>query len=265
MVRKSKPAPLQQTFSFAPSPDALPSEDAPAPMVSPESPELASSEVPLETERQELWPLDGGILGEDDSFLLSLRGVPSLEELGHLARDCRRCQLRQGCRGVVFGEGNPRAGIMFVGEGPGQTEDELGRPFVGRAGQLLDRWLHLLGWKRQDVYITNVVKCRPPGNRTPTGEEMRSCWPILRQQIRLIRPRVLVCLGSPAMQALVHPAARVTRWRGSWLERGGVKLLGTFHPAAVLRDESKQRAVLEDLRKLREEYLRITSLGERNP
>ncbi|MEW6546976.1 MAG: uracil-DNA glycosylase [Bacillota bacterium] len=209
----------------------------------------------------EAWPLDGGILAEGDSFLGELEAASALEELDRVARGCRRCPLREGCRGVVFGEGDPRAVMMFVGEGPGQTEDEMGRPFVGRAGQLLDRWIGLLGLKRQQVYITNVVKCRPPGNRTPLAEEMRSCWPILRHQIRLIRPRILVCLGSPALQALVHPGARITRLRGSWLERGGIRILGTFHPAAVLRDPTKERAVHEDLRRLRAEYLRIAPRG----
>ncbi|HHY94184.1 MAG TPA: uracil-DNA glycosylase [Firmicutes bacterium] len=180
-----------------------------------------------------------------------------MEALARLARDCRQCNLRNGCRGVVFGEGDPTATIMFVGEGPGQNEDELGRPFVGRAGQLLDKWLAAIGLKRAEVYITNVVKCRPPGNRTPTPEEARLCWPILRTQLRLIRPRILVCLGSPAVQALVHPSARITRMRGNWLERGNMKLLGTFHPAAVLRDLTKERAVEEDLRKLQAECARL--------
>lgn len=209
----------------------------------------------------EAWPLDGGILAEGDTFLREMEGSPDLEELGRVARGCRRCPLREGCRGVVFGEGDPRAVMMFVGEGPGQTEDEMGRPFVGRAGQLLDKWIGLLGLKRHQVYITNVVKCRPPGNRTPLTEEMRSCWPILRHQLRLIRPRILVCLGSPALQALVHPSARITRLRGNWLERGSMRIMGTFHPAAVLRDPTKERPVHEDLRRLRDEYLRVAPRG----
>jgi DNA polymerase len=209
----------------------------------------------------EAWPLDGGILAEGEPFLKEMEGAVDLEELGRVARGCRRCPLREGCRGVVFGEGDPHAVMMFVGEGPGQTEDEMGRPFVGRAGQLLDRWIGLLGLKRHHVYITNVVKCRPPGNRTPLAEEMRSCWPILRHQLRLIRPRIVVCLGSPALQALVHPSARITRLRGNWLERGGIRIMGTFHPAAVLRDPTKERAVHEDLRRLRAEYLRIAPRG----
>lgn len=209
----------------------------------------------------EVWPLDGGILAEGDAFLQELEAAADLEELGRVARECRRCPLREGCRGVVFGEGDPRAVMMFVGEGPGQTEDEMGRPFVGRAGQLLDRWIALLGLKRHQVYIANVVKCRPPGNRTPLTEEMRACWPILRHQLRLIRPRILVCLGSPALQALVHPGARITRLRGNWLERGNIRIMGTFHPAAVLRDPTKERAVHEDLRRLRAEYLRLAPRG----
>lgn len=256
---QATPDARQQTFSFLQGPGA-----EQAGTMAPSSPVAgAGAMTPASpaTSAVEAWPLDGGILPEGDPFLAELEAAADLEGLERVARGCRRCALRDGCRGVVFGEGNSQAVLMFVGEGPGQIEDEMGRPFVGRAGQLLDRWIALLGLKRDQVYITNVVKCRPPGNRTPLAEEMRACWPVLRQQLRFIRPRLLVCLGSPALQALVHPAARITRLRGSWLERGGIRILGTFHPAAVLRDPTKERAVHEDLRRLRAEYLRIAPRG----
>jgi DNA polymerase len=179
--------------------------------------------------------------------------VRSLEELGQLAASCTACRLRSGCTQVVFGEGDAAAAVMLVGEGPGETEDQLGRPFVGRAGQLLDKILLATGFQRQEVYITNVVKCRPPDNRLPGEEEAESCLPWLRAQVRLIRPRVLVCLGASAAQALIDPKLRITAARGHWYERDGLRLMPTFHPAALLRDMSKKRPVWEDMKKVRAE------------
>lgn len=197
----------------------------------------------------------------EDGFARRLEACSSLAELEALAAGCRRCQLRAGARQVVFGEGDPRACLMLVGEGPGATEDELGRPFVGRAGELLDRILAAAGFRRQEVYITNVVMCRPPGNRVPTDGEMASCLPYLRAKIRLIRPRVLVCLGSTAARALIHPRARITQVRGRWLERDGMAVTATYHPAALLRDPGKKRPVWEDFKKVREAYRRLGELG----
>lgn len=199
-----------------------------------------------------------------DSFRLSLEFKPTetfsagryatLEELAAFCQHCQRCRLRSGCRGVVFGEGNPSARIMFVGEGPGQTEDELGRPFVGLAGQLLDRILQAAGFVREEVYIANVVKCRPPGNRLPQPDEVAACRPYLEEQIRLIKPAAIVCLGALATQTLLDPRARITKVRGQWFEKGGIWFLPTFHPAALLRDESKKRPVWEDFKRLRDWY-----------
>lgn len=177
-----------------------------------------------------------------------------LDALAAFAVGCRRCGLREGCRGVVFGEGAPRARIMLVGEGPGANEDAQGRPFVGRAGQLLDRILAAVDLAREDVYITNVVKCRPAGNRTPTEAELRTCLPFLLAQIRLIQPAIIVCMGSTAVRALIHPDARITRIRGTWRRRWGIDLMPTFHPAAVLRDPSKRRPVWEDFQEIRRRY-----------
>jgi len=173
-----------------------------------------------------------------------------LKELEARCLACRACGLRARCRQVVFGEGNPGAAVMFVGEAPGAEEDRLGRPFVGPAGKLLDRLLAYAGFARTEVYITNVVKCRPPGNRLPAPAEAAACRPYLLEQIRLIRPKIIVCLGALATQVLVDPQARITRVRGRWFERSGVRILPTFHPAAVLRDREKLRPAAEDFRKL---------------
>lgn len=187
----------------------------------------------------------------------ALARITDLAELAAAARECRRCGLRAGCRGVVFGEGNPHATLMLIGEGPGATEDELGRPFVGRAGELLDRILAAAGFTRQEVFINNVVMCRPPGNRTPTDEEIAACLPWLRARIRIIRPAVLVLLGATAARAMLGPAARITQVRGRWHKIGGMLVMPTFHPAALLRDPSKKRPVWEDFQQVRDVVRRI--------
>ncbi|MGI5840103.1 MAG: uracil-DNA glycosylase [bacterium] len=178
-------------------------------------------------------------------------GEATLAAVAARARDCRVCRLRAGCRGVVFGEGSPIARLLFVGEGPGEMEDRLGRPFVGKAGQLLDKILAAAGFERDAVYITNVVKCRPPANRLPLPDEVAACLPLLKQQIGIINPDIVVCLGALATQTLLDPKARITKVRGRLVEKGGRKILPTFHPAALLRDESKKRPVWEDFKLLR--------------
>lgn len=160
---------------------------------------------------------------------------------------CQRCPLCQRRTHVVPGEGNPQARLMLVGEGPGQVEDETGRPFVGAAGQLLEKMLAAIGLSRNDVYIANVVKCRPPGNRAPTGEEAEACLPYLRAQFALVRPKVLLCLGATPARALMGEAARVTRDHGTWVQKKGLWISLTYHPAALLRDENKKRDAWRDL------------------
>ncbi|MBO8140950.1 MAG: uracil-DNA glycosylase [Firmicutes bacterium] len=182
----------------------------------------------------------------------------SLEELARVAAGCRRCRLRAGCRQVVFGEGNPRARLMFVGEGPGEQEDLEGRPFVGRAGQLLDRMIEAMGLRRGDVYIANVVKCRPPGNRQPLPDEADACWPFLSRQIELVDPAIIVCLGATAARRLVDPRAGVLRSRGQWFQRNGRRVAVTFHPAALLRNPSQKKLAWEDLQMVMAEYSRLT-------
>jgi DNA polymerase len=150
---------------------------------------------------------------------------------------------------------------MFVGEGPGAQEDRLGKAFVGRAGQLLDKILAAVDLTRQEVYITNTVLCRPPGNRTPKVNEIRTCAPYLNGHIELIEPRILVALGSTAARALISPRARITRLRGTWHEYRDIPLLPTFHPAALLRDPSKKRPVWEDFKKLRSRLDQLQETG----
>lgn len=195
------------------------------------------------------------------SFDAHLERFENLADLEAEAKGCRRCGLREGCRGVVFGEGNPHAAVMLVGEGPGKTEDELGRPFVGRAGELLDRILDAAGFRREEVYINNVVMCRPPGNRVPTDAEMAACLPWLRARMRLMRPPIVVCMGSTAARALISSGVKITQARGRWHRLGEALLMPTYHPAALLRDESKKRPVWEDFKQVRDAYKRLQELG----
>lgn len=189
----------------------------------------------------------------------NLSGINSLDELKDLTLQCTRCALRDGCSRVVFGEGNPGARLMLIGEGPGADEDRLGRPFVGRAGQLLDKILEAIGLERfTHAYIANVVKCRPPGNRAPRTEEAQACLPWLYRQIELISPGIIILLGNSALQYLVDPDARITPMRGKWLvSKSGVKIMPTFHPSALLRDPGKKRPVWEDFQKVRDEFHKI--------
>lgn len=181
--------------------------------------------------------------------------LDSLEDLKNTALGCARCGLRAGCSGVVFGEGHPRARLMLIGEGPGADEDRLGRPFVGKAGQLLDSILEAIQLERfTHTYIANVVKCRPPGNRAPRPEEAEQCLPWLYRQIELVSPVIIVLLGSTALQNLIDPDGRITKMRGQWLvSKSGIKIMPTYHPAALLRDSSKKRPVWEDFQKVRDE------------
>lgn len=166
--------------------------------------------------------------------------------------NCQKCRLCAARTHAVPGEGSPHARLMFIGEGPGRDEDLTGRPFVGRAGQLLDKMIAAIGLSREEVYIANVVKCRPPQNRAPEMDEVAACMPYLRAQVGLIRPQVIVLLGSSALGAILGAEHRITRERGAWIERKGVFFMPTFHPAALLRDESKKRPVWEDLKKVRD-------------
>ena len=175
----------------------------------------------------------------------------SWEQLEGACAACRRCGLCETRRNVVIGDGARESRVLLIGEGPGEQEDLQGRAFVGPAGQLLDRMLACIGLDRGQVYIANVVKCRPPRNRDPLPEEQAACLPYLRAQVRLIRPQVIVCLGRVAAQAVIRPDFRITREHGQWVERKGYWLTATYHPSALLRDPSKKRDAYEDLKKLR--------------
>ncbi len=164
---------------------------------------------------------------------------------------CTDCPLSETRTNVVFGVGDENADVMFIGEGPGQNEDLQGEPFVGRAGQLLDKYLLAIGMKREDVYIANMVKCRPPHNRDPKPEEIDLCIGYLRRQVKLINPKIIVCLGRISAVRLISPEFRVTKEHGRWFKKGGVLMMGTFHPAALLRNESQKPDAFEDFRALR--------------
>jgi uracil-DNA glycosylase len=164
--------------------------------------------------------------------------------------DCTRCKLHSTRKTIVFGDGSPKAELMFVGEGPGHDEDVQGLPFVGRAGKLLTQMIEAMGLQRRDVYICNVVKCRPPENRTPERDEVSTCSPFLFRQIDTIAPKVIVCLGSVAFQTLLETNRGISHFRGQWLEFRGRRLLPTYHPAYLLRNPNAKGEVWKDLQKV---------------
>jgi len=174
-----------------------------------------------------------------------------LKELKEKAEHCNGCDLYKTRTKVVFGNGNENATIMFIGEGPGRNEDLSGEVFVGKAGQLLDKMLLSINLDRKDIYITNIVKCRPPQNRDPRPDERLACIGFLRRQFSLIKPKIIVCLGRVAATTIIDPSFRITKQRGQWIERKGVWILATYHPAALLRDESKKKESWEDLKMIR--------------
>lgn len=179
---------------------------------------------------------------------------PTLTEEVFSCEKCRLCQNRQN---VVLGEGNLHASLMFIGEGPGAQEDATGRPFVGAAGQLLDKMLAAIGMTREQVYICNIVKCRPPQNRVPEPDERAACMGYLRQQVALVRPKIIVCLGSTPARALLGDEIRITRDRGVWQLKKGVWFMPTFHPAALLRDLDKKRPAWEDFKAIRDKLIEL--------
>ena len=168
--------------------------------------------------------------------------------------DCRRCSLAQGRNRIVFGDGNPNAKLMFVGEGPGAEEDRQGKPFVGAAGQLLTRIIEAIKRSRDQVYICNIIKCRPPGNRNPEPDEIKTCFPFLERQIAAIQPDFIIALGTFAAQTLLGTVTPISRLRGRFHEYKGIKVVPTYHPAYLLRNPDKKRDVWEDMKMLMKEY-----------
>lgn len=177
----------------------------------------------------------------------------TLESVREALGECTRCSLHRGRTQIVFGSGNPDARLVFVGEGPGQEEDEQGLPFVGRAGQLLTRMIEAMGLKRREVYIANIVKCRPPNNRNPEPEEIAACEPFLAEQLKTIRPEVICALGKIAAQTLLKTDRRISQLRGAFHEYNGIKVMATFHPAYLLRNPQEKRKVWEDMQQIMRE------------
>lgn len=177
----------------------------------------------------------------------------TLEELRLEISDCKSCRLCEQRKNVVFGAGPHNARVMLIGEGPGQNEDEQGEPFVGRGGILLDKMLDAVGLSRKtNVFIANMVKCRPPQNRDPQPDEAETCLPYLREQVRLLKPRIIVCVGRISAQRLISADFKVTKQHGEFYEKNGILMMGTLHPAALLRNPNQKPAAFEDWLRLRE-------------
>jgi len=192
---------------------------------------------------------------------LTLRAKEKQEALEALQReigDCCRCGVGANRTHLVFGDGNPDADLMFVGEAPGREEDQQGVPFVGRAGQLLTRIIQAIGLERRSVYIANVLKCRPPNNRTPLPDETAACLPFLLRQIEIIRPAIIVALGNPATKALLQAKQGIMKMRGRFVSWNGIDVMPTYHPAYLLRNPAARRDVWDDMRKV---HARMTELG----
>jgi uracil-DNA glycosylase family 4 len=192
-------------------------------------------------------------LGADRAPLQDLESVRA--EIG----DCQRCKLAPKRTNIVFGSGNPSAELVFVGEAPGYDEDQQGLPFVGRAGQLLTKIIESINLKREDVYICNVLKCRPPENRNPEPDEVAACNPFLKKQLAAIRPKIVCCLGTFAAQTVMQTAAPISRLRGKFFDLDGIRVIATFHPAYLLRSPEKKREVWEDMKQIRAELFRLRS------
>jgi DNA polymerase len=234
--------PKSTRTSESPRPSARPAQRAAVPPI---ATPFVSSPRPART--SDILPVPSGpTLFEafskvPDDTLLKIR-----TDLG----ECTRCKLHKTRHSIVFGDGNPKAQLVFVGEGPGHDEDMQGLPFVGRAGKLLTQMIEAMGLQRKDVYICNVVKCRPPENRAPEKDEVAACSPFLLRQIDSIAPKVIVCLGSTAAQTVLETNRGISQFRGQWLDFRGRKLMATYHPAYLLRNPSAKSEVWKDLQKV---------------
>jgi DNA polymerase len=185
---------------------------------------------------------------------VSVSGLQAIrDEIG----DCRRCKLAPSRTNIVFGSGDPNAELVFVGEAPGFDEDQQGLPFVGRAGQLLTKIIESIGLKRDEVYICNVLKCRPPENRNPEPDEVAACNPFLKKQLATIRPKIVCCLGTFAAQTVMQTASSISKLRGKFFDMDGMRVIATFHPAYLLRSPEKKREVWEDMKQIRAELFRL--------
>lgn len=189
---------------------------------------------------------------------LLLSGTLPLGEIRQVLGDCTRCKLHPHRTQIVFGVGDPQADLVFVGEAPGADEDAQGEPFVGRAGQLLTRMIEAIGLRREEVYICNVLKCRPPGNRTPEADEIASCEPFLIAQLKALEPKLICALGGVAVSALLKTKTPLSKLRGGFHDYHGIPLLVTYHPAYLLRNPNEKKSAWQDLQTLQKEYIRLT-------
>jgi DNA polymerase len=176
------------------------------------------------------------------------------EQLEKMCHQCTRCELHKTRNNVVFGKGDIHTPLMFIGEAPGEQEDLSGVPFVGKSGQLFDKIIASVDITRQEIFIANILKCRPPGNRNPQADERKACLPYLRKQVSLIHPDIIVCLGRVAAQTIIDLEIKITREHGIWFEQKGYLLIATYHPSALLRDPSKKRDAWEDFKKIKAKY-----------
>lgn len=231
------------------SADAQPITIKPIPAAPPSSASEAGEPAPRSIEPQPAAVLP--IVSEVSLFESSERVEnDSLERIREDLGECTRCRLSKQRNKIVFGAGNSRAELVFVGEGPGRDEDAQGLPFVGRAGKLLTLMIEAMGLQRDDVYICNVVKCRPPENRKPENDEVATCSPFLFRQLDVIQPKAIVCLGATAAQALLKTTDSISRYRGTWFDYRGTKLMATYHPAYLLRNPAAKGEVWKDLQKV---------------
>ena len=202
------------------------------------------------------------LINKNGAFKYNHKNYPdnNYQTLRQKVLQCSRCTLRNNCTQVVMGEGNVNNNIMFVGEAPGANEDKKGRPFVGRAGKLLNKILKAVNIKRKEVYISNIVKCRPPNNRKPTTSEAKACSPILQAEFSIIKPKVIVPLGATALKHLLDSNASITESRGQWFQRGEYYFLPTFHPAYLLRNKNMKKYVWKDFKLIKKAIKRIEEL-----
>jgi DNA polymerase len=248
--RPPTPPPIKRTLPPPPPPRPVKAEEPPdilyqsaMPTKKPVRAPAPDPPAPRETLFGDITPKDELSLGHPGETFEDIR-----EDIG----ECVRCPLHEGRTKIVHTEGNQKARLMFVGEAPGADEDASGRPFVGRAGQLLNKIIEAIGLKRENILIGNVNRCRPPANRTPTTEEARTCKPFLLREINIARPDVIVVLGNTAMKNLLDTKEGITRLRGEFQDYRGIKVMPTFHPAYLLRDPSKKREVWADMKKVRD-------------
>lgn len=252
---------LPIALTRATKPQATPAAPAraPAPRVeAPRAPAPAPPPVRAQPSKQTIFPLPTApaFVLPTEPFtepVMSRQGkLDALQALNQSVSGCQKCRLHEHRTHTVFGEGDPDAKIMFIGEGPGETEDQQGRPFVGKAGQLLEKMIGAMGLKREQVYICNLVKCRPPGNREPAADETGVCTEYLLRQVEIVRPHVIVTLGRPATQFILQSKLSMSRLRGQWHEWRGIKVMPTYHPAYVLRQYTREtrEAVWSDLKQV---------------